>query len=159
MTIAIIAAIAANRVIGADGKLPWHISDDLKRFKRLTIGHTVLMGRRTFESLGKPLPNRRNIVLSSRPIPDVECYATIDAALAAIASDERVFIIGGGEIYRQFLTLADELYLTLVDLSPAGETLFPEYTLIVKNQFRLIQRDPHPGFVFEDYIRVTPAGH
>ena len=84
MKLVLIAALTRRRVIGAGGRIPWHLSEDLKRFKRGTTGHTVLMGRKTFESIGKLLPNRRNVVLSSRPVPGVETYASLDEALASL---------------------------------------------------------------------------
>jgi dihydrofolate reductase len=105
--LAIIAALARNRVIGKDGNLPWHLPEDLKRFKRLTSGHPVLMGRKTFESLGKPLAGRRNVVLSSHPVPGVETFASIPEALSALAGSELVFVLGGGQIYAQLLEQAD----------------------------------------------------
>lgn len=154
MKLIIIAALTRNRVIGKDGKLPWHISEDLKRFKRLTIGHTVLMGRKTFESLGKPLPNRRNVVLTSRPIPDVETYPTLAQALQALETEEKVFVIGGGEIFAQLIDHADELFLTLVDKEVEGDTFFPPYAHLVGTRYRLVSREEHEGFVFEDYVKA-----
>ncbi len=103
MKLIIIAALNKKRVIGHNGKLPWHISEDLKRFKRLTIGHAVLMGRKTFESMGKPLPDRRNVVLSSKKIPGVETYSTVAAALGALKDQEKIFMIGGGKIFERVL--------------------------------------------------------
>jgi dihydrofolate reductase len=153
--LAIIAAVAENRVIGAKGGIPWHISDDLRRFKRLTLGHTVLMGRRTFESIGKPLPGRRNIVVTSSSFPGVECYPTIDSALAAAASDQFVFVIGGATLYTALIDRADLLYLTLVDQSPDGDTIFPQYDHLVGRLFRLIQREDHDGYHFVDYKRIN----
>src|SRR5258705_13954760 len=103
MKIALIAAVAEDGTIGNAGKIPWHISDDLKRFKRLTLGHPVIMGRKTYESISKPLPGRRNIVLThTATIAGVECFAGLDAALKS-CGDETVFIIGGAEVYRAAL--------------------------------------------------------
>jgi dihydrofolate reductase len=151
--LALIAALAQNRAIGRNGRLPWHISDDLKRFKRLTTGHAVLMGRRTWESLGRPLPNRRNIVLSSSPLPGVESYRSIEDALAALAGEEKVFVIGGGEVYAQLLEHADELYLTLVREEIEGDTFFPPYEHLISTVFAEILREQHEGFEFVDYVR------
>jgi dihydrofolate reductase len=151
--VAIIAAIARNRTIGNEGKLPWHISDDLKRFKRLTTGHTVLMGRKTFESLGKPLANRRNVVISSRPVPDSETYPSLTAALDALSGQEKIFVIGGGSIYAQMLDRADELYLTLIDRDVEGDTFFPPYEHLLDTCFKLQHREYHEGFSFVDYTR------
>jgi len=154
--LAIIAAIAKNRVIGKDGKLPWHISEDLKRFKRLTTGHAVLMGRRTFESLGQPLPNRRNVVLTSRPIPGVETYSSLPGALKALKDQERVFVIGGGNIFSQMIERADELYLTDVDQEVQGDVFFPPYEHMIGKTFHLVAREDHNGYAFLDYARLSP---
>jgi len=151
--IAIIAAIGKNRVIGKDGKLPWHISDDLKRFKRLTTGHAVLMGRKTYESIGHPLVNRRNVVLTHRPIIGVETYGSLDDALRALSDEERVFVIGGATLYSQLIERADELYLTMVGTDAEGDAFFPPYEHLVERMFREENREEHDGFTFADYIR------
>jgi dihydrofolate reductase len=152
--LAIIVAIARNRVIGKDGKLPWHISEDLKRFKRLTTGHAVLMGRKTFESIGRPLPNRRNVVISSTPQPGVETFRTVAEALEALKDQEKVFVIGGGQLYASLLDSADELYLTLVDQNIEGDTFFPPYEQLLGTRFREVAREEHEGYRFVDYQRV-----
>ena len=130
MTLSIIVAVASDGAIGRANDLLWHLPADLKRFKELTTGHTILMGRKTFESLPRgPLPNRRNIIISrSLPAqPGAEVYPTIQQALEAWASDEEVFIIGGGEIYRQLLPTTEQIYLTRVQASfPDAEVFFPE---------------------------------
>ena len=130
MTLSIIVAVASDGAIGRANDLLWHLPADLKRFKELTTGHTILMGRKTFESLPRgPLPTRRNIILSrSLPAqPGAEVYPTIQQALEACASDEEVFIIGGGEIYRQLLPNTEQIYLTRVQASfPDAEVFFPE---------------------------------
>ena len=130
MTLSIIVAVASDGAIGRANDLLWHLPADLKRFKELTTGHTILMGRKTFESLPRgPLPNRRNIIISrSLPAqPGAEVYSTIQQALEACASDEEVFIIGGGEIYRQLLPNTERIYLTRVQASfPDAEVFFPE---------------------------------
>ena len=130
MTLSIIVAIASDGAIGRANDLLWHLPADLKRFKELTTGHTILMGRKTFESLPRgPLPNRRNIIISrSLPAqPGAEVYPTIQQAMEACASDEEVFIIGGGEIYRQLLPTTERIYLTRVQASfPDAEVFFPE---------------------------------
>ena len=126
MTLSIIVAVASDGAIGRANDLLWHLPADLKRFKELTTGHTILMGRKTFESLPRgPLPNRRNIIIS-RSLP-AEVYPTIQQAMEACASDEEVFIIGGGEIYRQLLPNTERIYLTRVQASfPDAEVFFPE---------------------------------
>lgn len=130
MTLSIIVAVASDGAIGRANDLLWHLPADLKRFKELTTGHTILMGRKTFESLPRgPLPNRRNIIISrSLPAqPGAEVYPTIQRAMEACASDEEVFIIGGGEIYRQLLPNTERIYLTRVQASfPDAEVFFPE---------------------------------
>jgi len=129
MRIAIIAAMASNRVIGRDNRMPWHLPADLRRFKRLTMGQDLIMGRRTFESIGRPLPGRRTIVVSRRAAynPDgVLAVSSVDAALEA-AQGLEVFIAGGADIYRQTLDRAQRLYLTLIEDSFEGDAWFPEF--------------------------------
>ena len=152
MNISIIAALADNGVIGAAGKIPWHISDDLKRFKRLTLGHPIVMGRKTYDSLGKPLPGRRNLVLTRGPaIPGVECFSDLTVALAACES-ETVFIIGGAEVYRQALPLATTLLLTHVHRLVEGDTKFPEYD---SSRWQEVGREEHADYAFVEYrLRV-----
>lgn len=156
MTLAIIAAIATNRVIGSGGQLPWRLPEDLKRFKRLTTGHAILMGRRTWDSLGKPLPDRRNVVVSSRPVPGAETYASTSDALRALAGEERVFVIGGGTLYAQLLERADELYLTLLHREAEGDVFFPPYEHLIGSLFIERAREPRGDFDFVDYIRRAP---
>ena len=155
MKLALIAAIGRNRVIGKDGVLPWHIPQDLKRFKQLTTGHAVLMGRRTFESLGKPLPRRRNVVVTSRPIPGVETFHSVNVALQVLAEEEKVFVIGGARLYGRLLHEADELYLTFVHRDVDGDSYFPEYEEVIQNHFREVHREEHGDFTFVDYQRRT----
>ena len=130
MILSIIVAVASDGAIGRANDLLWHLPADLKRFKELTTGHTIMMGRKTFESLPRgPLPNRRNIIISrSLPAqPGAEVYPTIQQALEACASDEEVFIIGGGEIYRQLLPDTEQIYLPRVQASfPDAEVFCPE---------------------------------
>lgn len=153
MKLAIIAAVGHRRAIGKDGRLPWHIPEDLKRFKRLTTGHAVLMGRGTWESLGRPLPGRRNVVLSSSPLPGIESYASLEESLRALASAEKVFVIGGGNVYAQVIGRADELFLTLVDRDVEADTFFPPYEHLLGTVFREAAREHHPEFEFVDYVR------
>ena len=123
--------MAKNRVIGRDGHLPWHISEDLKRFKRLTMGHHIVMGRKTWESLGRLLPGRHHVIVSRQAgyrVTGAQVVQSLDAALAACASDDEIFIIGGGEIYRQALPVTDRIYLTEVAIEADGDTVFPEFS-------------------------------
>ena len=125
--ITIVAACSANRVIGKDNKLIWRVPGDLKRFKEMTTGHTVLMGRKTYESIGKPLPNRRNVVISRNPNLVIEnClnYTSLTESLTMFKND--LFIIGGEEIYRQTLPYADRIELTLINKNFDGDAFFPE---------------------------------
>lgn len=127
--ISIIVAVSSNNVIGAERALPWHLPEDLQRFKKVTMGKPMIMGRETFESIGRPLPGRTNIVLSRQNGLDIagcEVVNTVDAALAAAGDVDEVMVIGGGEIYRQFLPMADRIYLTRVQAEVDGDTRFPE---------------------------------
>lgn len=124
-----IAAMAENRVIGRDNQLPWHLPADLAHFKRLTLGHTLIMGRRTYESIGRPLPQRRSIVVSRNPTftaPGVEVASSLDAALQLAAGDAEVFVIGGAELFRLAWPRAQRLYLTRVHAEVPGDTFLPE---------------------------------
>lgn len=128
-TIVLVAAMGRNRVIGRGGRMPWHLPADLKHFKEITMGRPVIMGRKTWEAIGKPLPGRHNIVVSrGRPeLPeDVSLAGGLDEALNC-AGDGTVMIIGGGELYRQALPLAERMELTFVDAEPEGDTIFPEW--------------------------------
>ena len=128
--ITLIAALARNGVIGVGNRMPWHISEDLRRFKALTMGHPVVMGRKTFASIGKALPGRENIVISrSRDLdaPGCRVVNTLEAALAVAGGAAEVFVIGGAEIYGLALPLADRLELTEVDVAIDGDAHFPEW--------------------------------
>ena len=125
--IKIIVAMSKNRVIGNNNELIWKLSSDLKRFKELTTGHSVVMGRKTYESIGKPLPNRRNIIITRNLEYQVEgCEIVSSLEEALLLTGSNCFIIGGGEIYKQSLELADKIYLTLVHQEFEGDTQFPE---------------------------------
>jgi dihydrofolate reductase len=131
MRVSIIAAQAENGIIGRAGQLPWRLKADLQRFKKLTMGHTVIMGRKTWESIGRPLPGRRMIVVSRQlgyQAEGVEVVTNLDdaLALAQAAGEEEAFVIGGAEIYRLALPKAERLYITLVLAEVAGDTTFPE---------------------------------
>ncbi len=126
--VSLIVAISLNNAIGRNNQLLWHISEDLKYFKKVTSGHTIIMGRKTWESLGRPLPNRRNIVISrsQKAIEGAEVFPSIEDALAACNTEGEVFIIGGGEIYKQTLPIANRLYLTIVaQMIDDADTFFP----------------------------------
>lgn len=130
MKIAMIAAMANNRIIGKDNQMPWHLPADLAFFKQTTLGKPVLMGRRTYESIGRPLPGRLNIVISrdeNWQAAGVTRVASPEAALALVQDHDEIMVIGGGAIYQAFLPLADTLYLTLIQADIAGDTQFPDY--------------------------------
>ena len=135
MKISMIAAMAEDRVIGLDNKMPWHLPADLKFFKRVTLGKPVIMGRKTYQSIGRPLPGRKNIVLTrdaNLTIEGVECVQTLEQATELLGSVEEVMIIGGATIYEQFLEKADRLYLTFIDLETKGDTYFPDYQQVAQ---------------------------
>ncbi len=154
-----IAAMARNRVIGVANGLAWHIPEDFKYFKKTTLGHPVVMGRKSYESLGKPLPGRPNIVISSSFMEPVNgdgpfFVKTIDEAMTlaqAKAGDmavEELFIIGGGEIYRQTLPITERLYLTIIDREYEGDTYFPDFDWNDWNVVSEDKRDGDPAFTF-----------
>lgn len=143
--VSVIAALAKNRVIGIENRLPWRLPEDLAHFKALTLGHPILMGRKTFESLGRPLPGRTNVVITRTPgyRPDGCLVAdSIPAALALCRQAEEVFFIGGAELYAQVIPLADRLYLTEVDIEAQGDAWFPDYD---RSAFVEIARESHTG--------------
>ena len=126
----LVAAVAANGVIGADGKLPWRLPEDLKHFKALTLGHPVIMGRKTWESLGRPLPGRENIVVTRSAgydAPGASVAASLEAALALCAGEPVVYVIGGSELYAAALLFADGLVLTEIHRDYDGDTRFPDF--------------------------------
>jgi len=161
LTIALIAAVAANGIIGRDGEMPWHLPADLDHFKQTTMDHPVVMGRRTYDSiasqLGGPLPGRTNIVLS-RSDPELggdvvvvdSIDAAIDAASAAEKTTETVYIIGGATVYEQFLPQADRLVLTELEASYEGDTAFPAFDHTVWEE---VDREERDGFAFVTYER------
>lgn len=130
MIISMIAAMANNRVIGKDNQMPWHLAADLKHFKQTTLGKPVIMGRNTYESIGKALPGRRNIVISRNPhylLNDAVVALSCEQAVKAAGEVDEIMIIGGGAIYQAFLPLCQRLYLTFIDVDVEGDTQFPDY--------------------------------
>ena len=128
MKVNLIVAMAKNRVIGIDNKMPWHLPADFAWFKKHTLGHPVIMGRKTFESIGKPLPGRRNIVVSRNRhwrADGCDVFSSLDAALASGINSEQIFVIGGASLYQEALPVTDRIYLTEVDAAPPGDTYFP----------------------------------
>ena len=158
--ITVIAAVAKNRAIGYKNKLIYWLPNDLKRFKQLTTGHTIIMGSNTFRSLPKgALPNRRNVVLSSTisELPGCDVYPTLDAALKSCRPDEDIYIIGGARVYEQAISMADRLCLTEVDDTPAqADAFFPDYS-----DWQVVNKEAHPKderhafeYAFTDYERT-----
>jgi dihydrofolate reductase len=149
--IVIIVAIARNGVIGRDNALPWRLKADLKFFRAATTGHTIVMGRKTWESLGRPLPQRHNVVISRNPAYHAEgatVVTSIDQALALAAQDDRAFVIGGAEIYRQALPRADRLLVTRVEAEVGGDTHFPP---IDPETFVEVSASAHPADADNDH--------
>ena len=157
--ISIIVAIASNNTIGSANSMPWHLPEDFRHFKQVTMGKAVIMGRKTYESIGRPLPGRRNIVITRNAdlrIEGCEIATSLEAAIALCNPLEENFIIGGGEIYRQAMPLADKLYITHIAADFEGDTRFPnigpEWHEISREEFPHGEKFPHP-FAFVDYVR------
>ncbi len=142
--VALLAAVADNGVIGRDDRLPWHLPDDLKRFKALTMGKPILMGRRTFDSIGKPLPGRTNLVLTRSlewSTPGAVVVHSLDEAVARAGAAAELVVIGGAEVYRLTLPRARRIYLTRVHSRVEGDTLFPA---LDESEWREVAREEHP---------------
>ncbi len=162
--VSLIAAMAENRVIGVNNTLPWRLPADLKHFRRVTTGHHVIMGRRNYESIGKPLPDRTNIVVTRNPdyrAPGCLVKHSLEDALAVAQDDPEIFVIGGAEIYRQALDRANRLYLTLVHARIQGDTYFPPFD---EKHWRETARERHEpdernpyACTFLVYDRIKPA--
>lgn len=152
--VSIIVAKSKNGVIGVGNKLPWNLPIDLKRFKELTTGNVVIMGRKTYESIGKPLPNRINIVITRNKdfsVPGVLTAKSLQNALLKAGGEKDIFIIGGGEIYRQSISYSDKMYITEVDMEVEGDTTFPD---IDKNRWSLQEEVDFKEGKFLTYERV-----
>jgi len=156
MKLHLIAAHDDNLVIGYQGKLPWRLPEDLKHFKATTMGHPVLMGRGVFEEIGeKPLPGRRNLVLSRKCWGNVESYNNINDALEALSNESVVFLIGGGQIYAQMIDLCEKMYITEVHGTFNGDIFFPEYRDQIGKKWIECSRENYPTHSFVEYIKVT----
>lgn len=160
--ISVLVAVARNGVIGRDNTLPWRLSSDLRRFKALTMGKPILMGRRTFDSIGKPLPGRRSIVLTRDrgfSVPDVATVHDWEGAVAAAADAPELVVIGGNAVFDLALPQADRIYLTEVEAAPEGDVVFPGFD---RSRFRETLREPHPAgaqdehaFTYVDLERIA----
>lgn len=155
--IALIVAMSKNRVIGNKGSIPWHLPDDFKHFKDLTSGHTVIMGRKTFESIGRPLPDRKNIIVTSQAEYSAPGCEVATSLISAIQANPEAFIIGGESLYKESLPIADKVYLTEVETTCEGDTFFPE---ISDTEWKLIEEEFHANdakhsyaFTFKTYDR------
>ena len=162
--VALIAAVAANRVIGTGNRLPWRLAEDLKRFRALTLGHAVIMGRKTWESLPRALPERQNIVVTRQrgyAVDGADCVGSFAAALAAVRLPEPAFCIGGGELYRAALPYATTLHLTEIARDFDGDAQFPPFE---RSDWRETARENRPadgpdgfGYAYVTYERAAPA--
>jgi dihydrofolate reductase len=162
MKVSLIAACTPEYVIGKDGKMPWHLPPDLKHFQQLTMGHPVIMGRKTYESIGRPLKGRKNIVLSRNAALTIEGVSVVTSFVDALklAQDtsptDRVFVIGGANVYQQALSIADTLHLTVIFQKYEGDTFFPKFDL---SEWELVSEIYHeaegknPAFSFYKYER------
>jgi dihydrofolate reductase len=162
MKISLIVAMSSNRAIGLDGQMPWHLSADLKRFKQITMGHPILMGRLTFESIGRALPGRTNIVVSRNPDYRPEGCLVVDSVEAAISQgcqlDDEVFVIGGSTLYEATLPIASTLYITQINQDFEGDTFFPDFD---RNNWAEVEReeviDDKVSFDFS-FLRLNKVG-
>lgn len=158
MKIVIIVAVAQNRVIGrASGEMPWHVSEDFKHFKQTTLGHPVLMGRKSFESLGKPLKGRENIVITRNKnynpgFDEVKIFHSLEDAVSycKLKGEDKIFITGGGEIYRQSISLADEMIISYMKFDAEGEITFPDFS---NDDWKIVSRDDREQFEIVTYKR------
>ncbi len=155
MTITVLAAVGANLVIGRDGAMPWHLPEDLAHFKATTMGHTMVMGRKTFEAIGRALPGRRTIVITSQQdwyVAGVEVAHSLAEAFA-LAGPTEVFVVGGGQVYREAMPFADQMMLTEIEQSPDGDAHFPAFG---PDHWHESARERHDGFAFVTYVRRQP---
>lgn len=157
--ITLVAAMGRNRAIGRDGQLPWHLPAELQAFKRRTMGKPVVMGRKTWESIGRALPGRQNLVVSRNPALQAEGCQVVASLVEAIETAEgfEVMVIGGGELYRQALPLASRLVLTIVDAEPRADTWFPEWDasewMLVASERYAADRDNPLAFEINEWVR------
>jgi len=152
--VALIAAMAKNRVIGKAGKIPWNLPEDMAHFRELTMGHVIVMGRRTYEEIGHPLPGRRTYLISSTmQVEDENCHTVLSLQeVLKREKDNDIFICGGAMLYREGMEVADRLYMTEIDQEIEGDTYFPEINL---DQFEVVDRQEQSGgFAFVEYRRV-----
>ena len=162
--LSLIVAMGKNRVIGAKGGIPWKLPNELQLFKRITMGHHIIMGRKTWESIGRLLPGRTTVIVTRQPgytVPGALIAPSLHAAICQCANDGEIFVVGGGELYREALPLAHKLYLTIVDASPGGDTRMPEINFA---EWREVSAEQHQtdekhayAYRFGVYERTTPV--
>jgi dihydrofolate reductase len=155
MTITVLAAVGANLVIGRDGHMPWHLPEDLAHFKATTMGHTMVMGRKTYDAIGRALPGRRTVVITRQQgwhAASVEVAHSLAEALA-LAGPTEVFVVGGGQVYRDAMPFADQMMLTEIEQSPDGDAFFPTFG---PDDWHETAREAHDGFAFVTYVRRQP---
>lgn len=153
--LSIIAAVARNGVIGIENRLPWRLPEDLRHFKQLTLGHHLIMGRKTYESIGRPLPGRMTIILTRDPgyrVEDCLTAGSIEDALKLCGDDPEIFVVGGSDLYAQTLTLVDRLYLTEIDADFTGDAFFPAFD---RSMWWVVSREPHVSDTGLAYAFVT----
>ena len=166
--LSLIVAMGKNRVIGANGANPWRLPNELQLFKRVTMGHHIIMGRKTWESIGRVLPGRTTVIVTRQTnyaVPGAVIVNSLAAAITQCADDEEIFVIGGGELYREALPRADRLYVTIVDAAPEGDTHMPEFNAA---DWREISSENHPAderhihayrFAIHDRVPTSPPPH
>ncbi|MDH5433096.1 MAG: type 3 dihydrofolate reductase [Gammaproteobacteria bacterium] len=158
-TISLVCAMAKNRVIGKDNQMPWHLPADLQHFKKVTMGKPIIMGRKTYESIGRPLPGRQNIVVSRNAdltIEGCDTATSFEEALALVESHDEVMVIGGGLLYQQTLPFANKLHLTFIDLEVDGDTQFPDFeslslTEVARESHQPDEKNPY-SYEFVDFL-------
>lgn len=160
MSISYIVAMDRNRAIGKNNRLPWHIPADLKFFKQTTMGHAILMGRKTYESVGKPLPGRTNVIMTQNPsyrAEGCEIVHSVEETIDRFGRQDELFVTGGAELFRLFMPYVDKMYLTRIEHAFEGDTFFPEYdetewTLVKREQGVMDEKNPYTYF-FETHVR------
>jgi dihydrofolate reductase len=162
--VSLIVAMAKNRVIGAGTKIPWHLPNELQLFKRLTMGHPIVMGRRTYESIGRLLPGRTTVIVTHQDdyhVPGAIVAHSIPEALAACERDDEVFVIGGAALFRETLPLAHRIYLTVVDAEPEGDTFMPEFdaTQWREIELRSFEADEKHAHAYRFAVLERTPGH
>ena len=160
MTVSLIVAFSENGVIGFEGDMPWRLSADLKRFKRLTMGHPMIMGRNTYESIGRLLPGRTTIILTRNDqyqVPGAVLAKNLEQAMELASADQEIFVVGGGQVYQHALPLADRIYATRIHVELQGDTHFPDtnweqWELVESTAHAADEKNQYP-FTFENYVR------